>query len=353
MASTGKCKYCGAVVSSDESYCPNCGAPNEGFVTDSGRRIITPSTIEELKEYCAERNMPLLRMRFFIGEDHREPKAYGIYKDGNDFIVYKNKSDGQRAIRYQGPDEAHAVNELYLKLMAECRLRGISSDGRIKETAPVWIQENTSEKLPEKTSGRMGSSRKISPEAIAFLVFLALIYLIYNISESSFEEYHGSGGFYYPDRGPVSYPYQNGFYYSYNSYGDSWYGEDDWKYEDDPDDDDWDYEDDSDEDEWDYYGNSGDDEDDFADNDYDDDYNDKDEEEDDDDVDYYYSGADDRDSDRGSSSRDTDTWSDSFDSPDSGDDWDSDWGSSFDDSDTWDNSFDSWDSGDTDWDSDW
>ena len=77
MASTGKCKYCGAVVSSDERYCPNCGAPNEGFVTDSGRRIITPSTIEELKEYCAERNMPLLRMRFFIGEDQREPRAYG------------------------------------------------------------------------------------------------------------------------------------------------------------------------------------------------------------------------------------------------------------------------------------
>ena len=34
-------------------------------------------------------------------------------------IVYKNKSDGSRAIRYQGLDEAYAVNEIYLKLQVE------------------------------------------------------------------------------------------------------------------------------------------------------------------------------------------------------------------------------------------
>lgn len=309
MASTSKCRYCGAVVSSEERYCPSCGAPNEGFVADTVRRIITPSTIEELKEYCAERNMPLLRMRFFIGEDQREPRAYGIYRDGNDFIVYKNKADGQRAIRYQGPDEAHAVRELFLKLMAECRLRGISPEGR--------IQEKTSEGMQEKTSGSMKSSRKISPETLAIIVFAAIFILVFIIA--LFEDFHSSGGYYDPDRGPLYYPYQNDWDYSDNSYSESWYGEDDWNYED--------------------YS----DEDDFPDDGYEDN-----------DIDYFhYSGGDDRDSDWGSSSEDTDTWVDSFDSSDSGDDWDSDWGSSFDDSDTWDNSFDSWDSGDTDWDSDW
>lgn len=299
MASTSKCRYCGAVVSSEERYCPNCGAPNEGFVADSERRIYTPGTIEELKEYCAERNMPLLRMRFFIGEDQREPKAYGIYRDGNDFIVYKNKADGQRAIRYQGPDEAHAVRELFLKLMAECRLRGISPDGRKQEKTWLKVPEKTPVRMPEKTSGRMEPSGKVSPKALAFIAFVVISILIYIIAAYS-------QGFQSPDE------------YYYSGSGSSW-----------------------------------DDEDDFPDYYYEDDDADDDEEDVDDDVDYYYIGGDDEDSDWGSSSDDSDTWADSFDSSDSGDDWDSDWGSSFDDSDTWDNSFDSWDSGDTDWDSDW
>ena len=125
MASTSQCRYCGSTVSSSDQRCPNCGAPNEGYVADTKRQIFLPKTIEELKEYCAERGMPLLRMRFFIGEDYRKPKAFGIYRDGEKFIVYKNKANGQRAIRYQGPDEAFAVNELVLKLLEECHNRGI------------------------------------------------------------------------------------------------------------------------------------------------------------------------------------------------------------------------------------
>ena len=65
--------------------------------------------------------MPLLRMRFFVGEDFKEPKAFGIYQDGDDFVVYKNKANGQRAVRYRGPDEAYAVSELFQKLLEEQR----------------------------------------------------------------------------------------------------------------------------------------------------------------------------------------------------------------------------------------
>ncbi len=82
---------------------------------NGGTRI--PQTIEELKAFCAEKGMPLEKMRFFIGENIQEPKAFGIYRDENDrFVVYKNKADGSRAVRYSGPDEAYAVRELYLKL---------------------------------------------------------------------------------------------------------------------------------------------------------------------------------------------------------------------------------------------
>ena len=55
--------------------------------------------------------------RFFIGKDIKEPRAFGIYENSNgEFVVYKNKEDGSRAIRYTGTDEAYAVNELYYRL---------------------------------------------------------------------------------------------------------------------------------------------------------------------------------------------------------------------------------------------
>ena len=39
MASTSQCPYCGATVSSEDKYCPGCGAPNEGYVADTERSI--------------------------------------------------------------------------------------------------------------------------------------------------------------------------------------------------------------------------------------------------------------------------------------------------------------------------
>ncbi len=74
--------------------------------------------------------MPLLKMRFFIEEDFRLPKAFGIYRDGNDIVVYKNKADGTRVIRYQGPDEEYAVSDIFAKLLEECHNRGIYPDGK-------------------------------------------------------------------------------------------------------------------------------------------------------------------------------------------------------------------------------
>ncbi len=130
MASSQNCEYCGTTMRSDQQVCPGCGAPNPNYVPEKetgprpgGPSRGKPTTIEELKAFCAEKGMPLQKMRFFIGTDERSPRAFGIYRDGSDFVVYKNKADGTRALRYRGPDEAFAVNEIYMKLLEEHRKR--------------------------------------------------------------------------------------------------------------------------------------------------------------------------------------------------------------------------------------
>lgn len=86
-------------------------------------------TIQELKKYCSLRRIPLMKLRFFIGKDVPDKKAFGIYKeDDGTCVVYKNMSDGERAVRYQGPDEAFAVNQIYMKLIEECHKEGIRPD---------------------------------------------------------------------------------------------------------------------------------------------------------------------------------------------------------------------------------
>ena len=157
MASTLKCPFCGGTLLSNEKNCPHCGGKNANYVEDTPRRIFHPKTIAELKEYCAERGMPLLRMRFFVGQDYREPKAFGIYKAGeNRYVVYKNKADGTRAVRYDGPDEAHAVNELFEKLLSECHNRGIYPDGAVSRASGGSISRGSSgSSSSQSSSGRL------------------------------------------------------------------------------------------------------------------------------------------------------------------------------------------------------
>ena len=110
-----KCEYCNNYIDESEEKCPSCGAPNKDFKRNA---IGVPTTIEELKQWYSEHNLPSYETtRFFIGINYEQPRAFGIYKDDNTgkFIVYKNKDTGERAIRYEGKDEKYAVNELYLK----------------------------------------------------------------------------------------------------------------------------------------------------------------------------------------------------------------------------------------------
>ena len=112
-----KCPYCDSFINDTDEKCPNCGGVNENL-----KRVTkgTPKTIEELKQWYIDRGLPTEeKTRFFIGKNYTKPKAFGIYKEDGMFIVYKNKANGERAIRYKGTDEAYAVNELYLKLKSE------------------------------------------------------------------------------------------------------------------------------------------------------------------------------------------------------------------------------------------
>ena len=113
-----KCEYCGSMILDTVDECPNCGASNTNVV-----RVATgtPKTIEELQQWYRDRGLPPYETtRFFIGIDYKKPRAFGIYKneEGN-CVVYKNKDNGERAVRYKGNDEAYAVNELFMRLKQE------------------------------------------------------------------------------------------------------------------------------------------------------------------------------------------------------------------------------------------
>ncbi len=137
-----KCPFCGEPVWQLASNCASCGKPLPEEVllmfneepeqslldmenSSSAESMESPRTIEELKSWCDENGMPLDRMRFFLGENFQEPRAFGIYRVDDTYIVYKNKANGERAVRYSGPDEAFAIKELYMKLLYECHIRGI------------------------------------------------------------------------------------------------------------------------------------------------------------------------------------------------------------------------------------
>ena len=114
-----KCEYCDSMFDDTLEKCPNCGAPNSNVRRSTADQ---PTTIEGLKEWYESKDLPPYETtRFFIGIDYKKPRAFGIYKDENtgNFIVYKNKDSGQRAVRYEGTDEAFAVNELFMRLKQE------------------------------------------------------------------------------------------------------------------------------------------------------------------------------------------------------------------------------------------
>ena len=192
-----RCDYCGNFISDTDENCPHCGAPNAHLQRSAAG---VPKTIAELRAFAAAHDLPMAQMRFFLGEDCREPRAFGIYQDEEGlFVVYKNKASGERAVRYRGRDEAYAVNELWQKMRTEVQQRKSGRTGT-RSSAPQ-------RKMPGKWY-----QNPLLIFAAAFLAFA----LIGGLADRNT-----------PDQGYYSY---DGGHYYYDS--DDWYlydaGTDDW-----------------------------------------------------------------------------------------------------------------------------
>lgn len=260
------------------------------------------NSVNDILNIAAENNMPLEQMRFFIGVDYREPRAFGIYQDPvtNEWVVYKNKDDGTRAERYRGFDESYAANEIWAKMKDEIGIRQMEYNGAM---GPGGTHRTLS---PEhKAAMAAGRKKKKNRDTIlGGAVFAGIIGLaiIGTVSNSRGHKRHNG---YYRHNNETYYS-QDGYWYYFDDVIDSWepyYDYDDSWYDDEY-----------------YYGDYYD----FG------------------DESFYFSNSDYYDSSAGeyyyddSGSDDDDDWSwgsdDSWDS-------DSDWGD--------------WSSGDTDWSSDW
>lgn len=185
--------------------CPNCGAS-----TSAVNRMASgePKTIEELKQWYIAHNLPPEETtRFFIGKDIKEPKAFGIYKNSKgDFVVYKNKANGERAVRYEGSDEGYAVNELYQRLRAEI------ADQKANRT-------RTSRSSGSRSSSSSGSGIWALYATIGLFIFtfvaIGMVACVVAITDKSPSEgyYRYKGQDYY---------YQNDDWYIYDLVTDTW-----------------------------------------------------------------------------------------------------------------------------------
>ena len=197
-----KCDYCNSMIDETLESCPHCGAPLSGVNRTANKQ---PKTIEELKAWYVAHNLPPENItRFFIGKDIKEPKAFGIYKtDTGDFVVYKNKSNGERAVRYQGSDEAYAVNELYQRLRAE--IVDQKANNNAKRQSNNTVVSNTP------------PAKKKHTGCLVIIAVLASLFAGIATWKISLEPEKG----YYNYQGQEYY-YQNDKWYSYDKETDGW-----------------------------------------------------------------------------------------------------------------------------------
>lgn len=160
-----QCTYCENFIEETERTCPKCGGTNARFRLLPGTE---PITLEELKKFCKDHNVTPGKTHFYVGENHSGPKAFGIYQevDTGNFVVYKNKSDGSRAVRYSGPDEARAVHEIFQKM---CEIAGVNwsapkSNRRNSSTSAKQGKKSNSSKAneqPQKKGSKKSNSNNV------------------------------------------------------------------------------------------------------------------------------------------------------------------------------------------------
>ena len=188
-------------------------------------------TYEELKNVFEEFHIDSEQTRFFIGDDYTDPKAFVIYQDDfGDYVVYKMKADGTRALRYKGPNEKIAVSEYYQKFLEEVRKRPAFARKLIRPqgTRSYYVDRR----------GRKHSSLKMVLIGI-LASFLVCTGLIFGVTAYQ-RRLHKNDGYYvtpsgtYYTQGHDVYYYDNDDWYYYGPYDtfyDNYY--DDYTYYDD------------------------------------------------------------------------------------------------------------------------
>ena len=214
-----KCEYCDSMINDSMEKCPFCGATNENVVRSTPDQ---PTTIEGLKQWYRDRGLPPYDVtRFFIGENHIGAKAFGIYADGDNFIVYKNKADGSRAIRYKGTDEAYAVNELLQRLKQEIIEQKVHNISNARNS-----NTSTSGYESSRSNGRKSGYGKFLLKyvfilmTIQFAISLVVLFVTFwsghsNLAKDGYYRYNNH--VYYHD----SYKSEEAWY-TFDDYSDKW-----------------------------------------------------------------------------------------------------------------------------------
>jgi len=174
-----KCDFCGNEFEETLQNCPSCGAVNNNInkTASSG-----PRTIEELKDwFYVTHGLTKEKTHIYIGEDCKEPACFGIYRDvnTNDIVVYKNKANGERAIRYQGVDEQYGVNELYQLIQRQALRNGVDLNGA-KNPGQI-TSRNSALNSDRNTYSRNYSNNRRNNHyfAISWLILIIFIIVIY------------------------------------------------------------------------------------------------------------------------------------------------------------------------------
>jgi len=206
-----QCEYCGNWIEDTDENCSYCGAPNENLKRYINKNL---DTIEELKQWYKENYFPSEEItRFFIGKNYKKEIGFGIYKKGDNFIVYQNKDDGSRTIFYNGPDEAYAVNIIALEL------RETVLDKKVRN---LWRDQHPANAAERKRNSTIDTSKGESyhswfifkhPIAFVFILGFCLAFLSSGLAKPKHKHYYASS------------PYDIYYYYDHGMW-DEW-----WKYE--------------------------------------------------------------------------------------------------------------------------
>lgn len=161
------------------------------------------SSLSELENFFREKNIPEEKTRFFVNQNRQDPKCFGIYQDVNtgNFIVYKNKADGTRAVRYEGTDEKLAVSIFFDKLKEEMALR--DNQGLYKSSI---------DQIKEKNLAKRNRTRR----------FITIFVIMWVMAFAAVPIYFGIKNLFTPKTG--YYNYNDSYYY---------YGHNHWWYYDD------------------------------------------------------------------------------------------------------------------------